>query len=111
MSPQCRSRGIMIAAVAVVLFPAFSQTTSTTTTTGGTTSTGTNPSAPGLPTVSSTGTGTNTTSTPQPRVPQPIRVSGRVMLDDGTAPTSSVVIQRVCNGGVHSEGYTAGSRS
>jgi tetratricopeptide (TPR) repeat protein len=38
-------------------------------------------------------------------MPQPIFVSGRVLLEDGTPPTESVVIERVCNGQPHSEGY------
>jgi tetratricopeptide (TPR) repeat protein len=38
-------------------------------------------------------------------MPQPIFVSGRVLLEDGTPPTDSVVIERVCNGQPHSEGY------
>jgi tetratricopeptide (TPR) repeat protein len=33
-------------------------------------------------------------------------VSGRVMLEDGTAPTDSVVIERVCDGNARAEGYT-----
>jgi len=33
-------------------------------------------------------------------------VSGRVMLEDGTAPTESVVIERLCNGNARAEGYT-----
>ena len=28
------------------------------------------------------------------------------MLEDGSAPTESVVIERVCSGVAHSEGYT-----
>src|SRR5262249_40208629 len=51
-----------------------------------------------------------TTPTPtqpqQTTMPQPIFVSGRVMLEDGTAPPESVVIERVCNGNPRSEGYT-----
>lgn len=39
-------------------------------------------------------------------MPRPIPISGRVMLEDGTAPTDSVVIERVCNGSTHAEGYT-----
>lgn len=39
-------------------------------------------------------------------VPQPIFLSGRVLLEDGTPPTESVVIERVCNGRPHAEGYT-----
>jgi len=33
-------------------------------------------------------------------------LSGRVLLEDGTPPTESVVIERVCSGSPHSEGYT-----
>ena len=109
MSPQYRTLGITVAAAAILLFPAFSQTAPPTTSTGGTTTTGTTPSAPGLPPVSSTGGNVNTNSNSQTRIPQPVRVSGRVMLDDGTAPTSSAVIERVCNGAPHAEGYTDGS--
>ena len=39
-------------------------------------------------------------------MPQPIFISGRVLLEDGTAPTEQVVIERVCGGSPHSEGYT-----
>lgn len=38
--------------------------------------------------------------------PRPIFLSGKVMLDDGTAPTEQVVIERVCNGNARPEGYT-----
>lgn len=38
--------------------------------------------------------------------PRPIFISGKVMLDDGTAPTEQVVIERVCNGNPRPEGYT-----
>ena len=38
---------------------------------------------------------------------RPIFLQGKVLLDDGTAPSESVVIQRVCNGGAGiNEGYT-----
>jgi Tfp pilus assembly protein PilF len=40
------------------------------------------------------------------QVQQPIFVSGRVMMEDGTAPPDQVVIERVCNGQPKSEGYT-----
>ena len=39
-------------------------------------------------------------------MPQPIFVSGRVLLEDGTPPPESVVMERVCNGQPRSEGYT-----
>ncbi len=73
---------------------------------------GTTPS-PGAP-----GRTTPTTPTPtQPRFPEPERqrmpemqrpifLSGKVMLDDGTAPAEPVLIERVCNGNPRPEGYT-----
>ena len=33
-------------------------------------------------------------------------ISGQVLLEDGTPPTESVVIERVCNSSPHAEGYT-----
>ena len=57
---------------------------------------------------SSTTNPTNTTTNPsQPSsLPQPIYVSGRVALEDGTAPPEPVIIETVCNGSPHGEGYT-----
>ncbi|MBL8174001.1 MAG: tetratricopeptide repeat protein [Bryobacterales bacterium] len=37
---------------------------------------------------------------------RPIFLSGKVVLDDGTPPPESVVIERVCNGNPRPEGYT-----
>lgn len=37
---------------------------------------------------------------------RPIFLSGKVMLEDGTPPPESVVIERVCNGQVRPEAYT-----
>jgi tetratricopeptide (TPR) repeat protein len=37
---------------------------------------------------------------------QPIFVSGQVLLEDGTPPTESVAIERVCGGQSRTEGYT-----
>ena len=37
---------------------------------------------------------------------RPIFLSGKVILEDGTPPPDSVVIERVCNGVVRPEGYT-----
>lgn len=37
---------------------------------------------------------------------RPIYISGRVVLNDGTAPPEPVVIERVCNGIARPEGYT-----
>jgi tetratricopeptide (TPR) repeat protein len=39
-------------------------------------------------------------------VPQPIFISGRVMLEDGTPPPEPATIETVCNGNPHGEGYT-----
>lgn len=51
------------------------------------------------------------TQSPQERIPpmemqQPIFLSGKVMLDDGTPPSEQVVIERVCNGVARPEAYT-----
>src|SRR5579859_4123467 len=37
---------------------------------------------------------------------RPSYLSGRVTMDDGTAPPEPVVIERVCNGAPRAEGYT-----
>jgi tetratricopeptide (TPR) repeat protein len=37
---------------------------------------------------------------------RPMAVSGRVMLEEGVPPPALVVIERVCNGAAHAEGYT-----
>jgi len=112
-------RVISVAAVLLAVSPAFSQkggATGTGSTGGGTTGTGS--TGTGTTGTGTTGTGTNgvgrtpgttTPSTTQPTttptIQQPIFVSGRVMLEDGTAPTEQVVMQTVCNGIPHSEGY------
>ena len=111
MSPQCRTPGMAIAVVTVFLLPAFSQTTTTTTTapptsTTGTTSTGTNPTR-GTTIPSSDGT-TNNNNNNVPRLQRPVFVSGRVMVDDGTPAPSIAVIESICNGNTHAEGYTDG---
>ena len=109
MSPKTYGRAITIFATAVFLLPpAFSQTKggTTTTTTGGGATTGTSTGTTGATTPSST-------TNPQPTIPNtstgmqmPIAVSGRVMVDDGTPPPDAAVIERVCNGSIHAEGYT-----
>jgi tetratricopeptide (TPR) repeat protein len=92
--------GFIVAGVS--LHPAFGQgrggvgTTGTTGTSGGAT-------APSVPTTRPTApSGTTQPTAP----PQPIFLSGQVMIDDGTAPTEPVVIERVCRGQSHAEGYT-----
>jgi tetratricopeptide (TPR) repeat protein len=44
--------------------------------------------------------------TPFPETPRPIFLSGKVVLQDGTPPPDSAVIERVCNGVVRPEAYT-----
>src|SRR5258707_383908 len=77
----------------------------TPTTPTGTGTTGTAPATTGRTTTPST---TNNTQNPtqQTTLPQPIFVSGRVTMEDGTAPSEPVVIESVCNGAPHGEGYT-----
>ena len=50
---------------------------------------------------------TSPTNTPAAvNTPQPIFVSGRVMMEDGTAPPDPATMETVCNGSPHAEGYT-----
>jgi len=113
-------RAISIAAALLAVSPAFSQkggatgTGSTGSGTTGTGTTGTGTTGTGAPGTGTTGIGrtpgTTTPGTTQPTttptIQQPIFLSGRVMLEDGTPPPESVVIQTVCNGIPKSEGYT-----
>ena len=89
--------------------------TAPTTGTGGTTTGGTGTGGTGAGGIGSTTgrTTTPSTTTTNPAntpgaasPPQPIFVSGRVMLEEGTAPPGSVTIETVCNGSAHGEGYT-----
>jgi outer membrane protein assembly factor BamD (BamD/ComL family) len=73
---------------------------------------GTNPPTTGTPPPTTTSPTTNTRS-PFPTSPtgsdsitRPVYISGKVIMDDGTAPAQSVVIQRVCNGSPHAAGHT-----
>ncbi|MEO8594573.1 MAG: tetratricopeptide repeat protein [Candidatus Solibacter sp.] len=118
MASKLRVRVITAAAAAGLLIPTALIGQSTT---GGTTAptTGTSGSTSGSTGGTTVGTGTtigrtptlNTpttpTTTPQTiqNLPQPIYVSGRVLLEDGTAPTDPVTIETVCNGAAHAEGY------
>ena len=48
-----------------------------------------------------------TERTPFPsEMPRPVFLSGKVMMDDGSAPPDQVVIERVCNGNPRPEAYT-----
>src|ERR1017187_7984323 len=116
MSPRIRVRLITIAAIALALLqPAFTQTKGSGTPGTGTT-TGTTGTTTGLGTTTTRGyppggdpnstTNSTTNSSAGTLAAPPIMLSGRVMLEDGTAPTDSVVIERVCNGSARAEGYT-----
>ncbi|HEV3115955.1 MAG TPA: tetratricopeptide repeat protein, partial [Gemmataceae bacterium] len=105
-----------VAAAGLLLIPVYGQNKG-----GGTpitppAGTGTGTTGNGTATTGRTGlpsTNTNTTNNPQnptpsASLPQPLFVSGRVTLEDGTAPPEPVVIETVCNGAPHGEGYTDG---
>jgi len=90
MSPQHWVRGISRAIPAILLLPAFSQITSTNN---------------ACTEVGSDGTSGGGCKAAQD-LARPVAVSGRVMLEDGTPPPALVLIERVCNGASHAEGYT-----
>jgi len=104
---------LTLVTAAALLPQAFAQRGGSTA--GSTSSTGstTGSTSPGTPTTTSPPNNTNigTPNTPnnnntQTTLPQPIFISGRVMVEDGTAPPETVVLERVCNGSPHAEGYT-----
>ncbi len=110
MFPRIDLRVCALLAVAILpLQPAWSQGRGG----GGSAppSTGTGSTGTGTGGISGRNTTTNPTGTTNPNnaptsLPQPIFLSGRVMLEDGTAPSDTVTIERVCNGVPHAEGYT-----
>lgn len=62
---------------------------------------------PGLPTDRTQQPGLDPRQQQQiPEMVRPIFISGKVMLEDGTPPQESVVIERVCSGNARPEGYT-----
>jgi tetratricopeptide (TPR) repeat protein len=102
---------MLVAAAGLLLLPAYGQNQNK----GGGGTTTTPPNTGGTPGTTNTGRTTSTTNNPtnntnpnstQPAIPQPLFVSGRVTLEDGTAPPEPVVIETVCNGMPHGEGYT-----
>jgi tetratricopeptide (TPR) repeat protein len=60
-----------------------------------------------LPTPTPAPTPTTPNQNTQPTFSRPMYVAGRVVMDDGTAPPTSVTIVRVCNGVTRSMGYTS----
>src|SRR5256885_15243724 len=114
MSPKIQLKAITIlAAAGMLLQPAWSQTGTppappNTGTGAGTGTTGTGGATPTIgrtPTTTvpnrDTTTNPNQNTRPQPTMTQPIFLSGRVMLEDGTVPSGQVVIETVCNGISH----------
>src|ERR1043166_9595627 len=112
MSPRTYVRIMLAAAMAILSPSVFGQGQ------GGGTSTGGGGGATGggagvgtTPTPAPTRTTTPTpptqpTQPQQQQMEQPIFISGRVMLEDGTPPPDTAAIERVCNGQPRSEGYT-----
>ncbi|MBI4908494.1 MAG: tetratricopeptide repeat protein [Acidobacteria bacterium] len=115
---RLRQVGMLTALCAQLALPQ-GQTTGTGTGTG-TTGGGGATTGGGTTGAGTTGTGTGnsrnttsipTTTTPQPQqfpvdIPRPIFLSGKVVLDDGTPPPETVVIERICNGNPRPEAYT-----
>src|SRR5579862_8099806 len=109
MTPQNLAALLVTASLISPALPAFAQKVGT-----GTTSTGTSTGTTGT----STGTGLGTTrpgttgvpgttgTTNQAPMTQPIYLTGRVAIDDGSELPGPVTIERVCNGATHTEGYT-----
>jgi len=115
MASKSWVRAMAAAAAAGLLFPVAVICQSTggttappTTGTGGATGSTGGGATPGRTTTPSpTTTTTSPNGTPAAvNIPQPIFVSGRVMMEDGTAAPSSVIIETVCNGSTHAQGYT-----
>lgn len=113
MSPKYHLRGIVTVAAIFAFSPAFGQNRGGGGTTNTTSSGSTGTSAPGstrpvgttTPPVGTTTTNPGTNPTPT-TMPQPIFLSGRVLLEGGGPPPEPVAIERVCNGVTHKEGYT-----
>src|ERR1035438_534997 len=107
MASKIWVRAITTAAALGLLIPmaVTGQTTGGATTPPATGNTGatTGRTTPPSPTTTSS---TPTTTTAPAGVPQPIFLTGRVMLEDGTPPPGLVTIETVCNRSVHGEGYT-----
>jgi tetratricopeptide (TPR) repeat protein len=120
MHDKTASLGIWLAAVLWIVGPVVAQqggqtapgggaATAPATSPGPTTTTPTpSPGRPTTPTMPSgrTQPSQNEQQIPFPEIARPIFLSGKVVLQDGTPPPESVVIERVCNGVVRPEAYT-----
>jgi tetratricopeptide (TPR) repeat protein len=107
MAPQVFVSTIVVLA-GLSFQPAFGQGRGGGTTPGGTSGTaGAGASTtPGTTTTRPPATTTNPPTQQQQGPQQPIFLSGRVLLEDGSPPSESVIIERVCSGQPHAEGYT-----
>src|ERR1700722_16987215 len=110
MTPRNLPALLVTASLILPALPAFAQKAGTTSTGTGTPS-GSTGTAPGTGTTRPGTTGvpgtTGTTTNPTSTTPsQPIYLTGRVAIDDGSALPGPVTIERVCNGATHTEGYT-----
>jgi tetratricopeptide (TPR) repeat protein len=110
MTSNVRVRAISILAIPALLAgSAFAQAKGGTTGApagGGTGTTGNPSTGPTSRPTSNTPTQPTQPSQSPVNIPQPIFISGRVMLEDGTPPPEPAVIETVCNGNPHGEGYT-----
>ena len=102
--------GALVAAAGLMVQPGFGQGRGQTTApVGGTPTTTTpttgTPSTPTRPTIPNPQQQTPQQQQQQQQMQQPIFISGRVMMEDGT-PATNVVIERVCSGSAKGEGYT-----
>jgi len=101
-----RNSALILLLSCACTLPLFSQAKGGGATTGTGTGTGTGTTTPTTPTPIPT----PTPSTQQPTMPtysRPMYVSGRVMMDDGSAPPTSITIVRICNGVTRAMGYTS----
>lgn len=102
----------LIGPLALMAGVAIAQTTQTPTTPtapGGGSGTPTTPTTPTRPTTPTTPTTPQQPSTDRQNFPErPIFLSGRVIMEDGTAPSESVTIERVCGGVIRPEAHTDG---
>ena len=100
MALQRPMRAMVAAAAAVLVVPLFGQPT-----TGSSSGSGNSPTRTTTPSPASTPTSPST-GLNQPTMQRPLRVSGRVAIDDGSPLSFPATIERVCAGNRHAEGYT-----
>jgi cytochrome c-type biogenesis protein CcmH/NrfG len=100
MALQRLMRGMVAAAAAVLVVPLFGQPS--TGTSSGSSNSGAKTTGPST----SSGTPNSSAGLNQPTTQRPLRVSGRVAIDDGSPLSFPATIERVCAGNRHAEGYT-----